>query len=533
MKKRILFHKAETTVALMIGATLVSKVLGMLRQMMTASIFAASMEGIAFSAASGIPLAIFDMLFSAAVLGSFLPIYKSYLDTDENRARSFSSSFLTVIFLLTTLSAILGMVFARPILRLAAPDLDENTVALAVVLLRIMFPGMILTGVTYILVGIFQSHERFLLPACISAVSNLLVLLYLICCEKSGFGASAVGLSVFCLFSWVSQFLTLAVPLWRERAFPRMSARLKTPDTVLAMKRAVPVMLGSWLIPMTTLIAKAFSSFVEIDAPGATAYAGAAIVVYENAFSVFSIAAGLMTYGICNYLFPKMASRFSSGCAEAFSRLIRKGFFAAMALILPVASALFLLSEEIVGVLYLRGNFTAELAMATAMSLRVLSLAIPAYATTEFFSRVCYSCARVRFPMMASAVGIAVSLLTNIFFWQRGGISVTTVAMSVVLGQTAAGAITLLSCLRYVRNAHGGEWRKYALLSVGFCICAIAMWLCRDLLRQNLHFFNTFQNFLIVTIVFSVGFVVYSIWWILLKKIRAFDLRAVVGVGDM
>ena len=530
MKKRFLFHRAETTVALMIGATLVSKVLGMLRQMMTASVFGASMEGIAFSAASGIPLAIFDMLFSAAVLGSFLPIYKGYLDTDEKRARSFSSSFLTVIFLLTALSAILGMVLARPILRLAAPDLDENTVALAVVLLRIMFPGMILAGVTYILVGIFQSHERFLLPAFISAVSNLLVLLYLLYCERSD-RTSVVGLAFFCLLSWLSQFLTLAIPLWRAHAFPRMTRRWKTADTVLALKRAVPVMLGSWLIPMTSLIAKAFSSFVKIDAPHA--YAGAAIVVYENAFSVFSIAAGLMTYGLCNYLFPKLSARFSSGNAEEFSRLIRTGFFAAAALILPVAGALFLLSEEIVGILYLRGSFTPELAKAASVSLRMLSLAMPAYAMTEFFSRVCYSCARVRRPMTASAAGIAISFLSGLFFLMTDGISVSAVALSVVLGQTAAGAIMMVSCMDLMMAGGKREWAKYAFLSVGFFVSAAAMWLCRDYLRQNLHFFNAFQNFLTVTIVFSVGFMVYSIWWILLKNVRIFDLRSAVASEDI
>ena len=533
MKKRILFHKAEMTVALMIGATMISKVLGMLRQIMTASIFAASMEGIAFSAASGIPLAIFDMLFSAAVLGSFLPIYRGYLDTDEKRARSFSSSFLTVIFLLTTVSAILGMVFARPILRLAAPDLDENTVALAVVLLRIMFPGMILAGVTYILVGIFQSHERFLRPAFISSVSNLLVLLYLLHCKKTDGGASAVGLSFFCLLSWISQFLTLAIPLWRERAFPPPAKRWKTEDTVLALKRAVPVMLGSWLIPMTTLIAKALASFVESDTLEPGAYAGAAIVVYENAFSVFSIAAGLMTYGICNYLFPKMAARFSAGRDGALSSLIRKGFFAAMALILPVSGALFLLSEEIVGLLYLRGNFTEGLASATAVGLKILSIAMPAYGMTEFFSRVCYSCARVRRPMLASAAGIAISLLTGLFFLMTDGISVETVSLSVVFGQTVAGVIMLISCLDFMVAEGKREWIKYGFLAVGFCISVVAMGLCRDYLRQNLHFFNAFQNFLIGAIVFSVGFMVYSIWWILLKNVHVFDLRFAIASEDV
>ena len=213
--------------------------------------------------------------------------------------------------------------------------------------------------------------------------------------------------------------------------------------------------------------------------------------------------------------------------------MIRTGFFAAAALILPVAGALFLLSEEIVGNLYLRGSFTPELAKAASVSLRMLSLAMPAYAMTEFFSRVCYSCARVRRPMTASAAGIAISFLSGLFFLMTDGISVSAVALSVVLGQTAAGAIMMVSCMDLMMAGGKREWAKYGFLSVGFFVSAAAMWLCRDYLRQNLHFFNAFQNFLTVTIVFSVGFMVYSIWWILLKNVRVFDLRSVAGNEDI
>ena len=89
--------KAGFTVAAMILATLLSKLLGMLRQVMIASTLADSMEGVAFAAASKIPFAIFDMLFSAAVLGSFIPIYKGSLAKEPERARKFSASFLTCI----------------------------------------------------------------------------------------------------------------------------------------------------------------------------------------------------------------------------------------------------------------------------------------------------------------------------------------------------------------------------------------------------------------------------------------------------
>ncbi len=525
MKKQDLFHHAGTTVALMVGATLVSKVLGMLRQMMTASIFAASVEGIAFSAASGIPLAIFDMLFSTAVLGSFLPIYKGHLDSDEKRAESFSSSFLTGIFLITALVSLLGIVFARPIVRLSAPDLDEDTFVLAVLLLRIMFPSMIFAGMAYTLVGILQSHESFLLPALVSSVSNLILILYLAFCKKPIETVSAVGLALSYLVSWGTQFLTLAIPLWKKRRLPRLTWQLKSADTVLAMKRALPVTFGSWLIPMTNLIAKSFSSFVDPEDIERGVQAGAAIVVYENAVSVFSIAAGLLTYGVCNYIFPKLSARYASGDQEDFGRLLQTGFFAMLAMALPVSAALVLLSDEIVGLLYMRGNFTVGLALAASDSLKILAPAIPAYGITELFSRACYACGKVRYPMRTALAGIAVSVFFFVSFFLAGLISVKTIALSVLLGQMAAGLLLLICCRSLFGSKSGAAVSKYLLLLIGGTLSFASMWFCRDFFRYFLHFSKTFHNFLTIAIVFTVGFVVYSIWLIMTKIIRISDFR--------
>jgi len=526
MKREDLFRSAGFTVALMIVTTLFSKLLGMLRQMMTAGIFAASIEGIAFSAASGIPLAIFDMLFSAAVLGSFLPIYKGYLVSDAERARSFSSSFFTFVLLITAGAALLGIALARPIIVLAAPELDPATASLAVMLLRIMFPSMIFAGAAYILVGILQSRESFLLPASVSAVSNLVMLLYLWLCPAPIGKNSVVGLALAYLISWLAQFLMLAVPLLRRRVFPKLTVRCLTSDSVLAVKRALPVMCGSWLIPMTTLIAKALSSLVDPASVETGAHAGTAIVVYENAFSVFSIAAGLLTYGICNYLFPKLSGRYAKGDGEGFLRLAEEGCFASLAVVMPIAGAVGLLSEEIVALLYLRGAFTPGLAAAAAESLRILSLAVPAYCVIEFFSRVFYSCGKVRYPMRASLCGISVMLLAGVGFFLTERLSVRTVSLSAVCGQWTAGALLLVFYTHTLgkRKCVYGVG-KYASVVFSSLLSFAAMRLCRDFLRDFFHFSPNFQNFLIMGLVFTVGFVVHLLWLIATKTVRISDPR--------
>ena len=160
MKKYAFSRGPGFTVAAMIGVTLLAKILGLVRQTMIAGIFAASPEGIAFSAASGIPLAVFDMLFSTAVLGSFLPIYKGKLISDCQSAKAFSSSFLSAVLLVTSAAAALGVLLARPILSLAAPELDAETAALAVTLMIVIRPARYRSNTIYQLViaifGVFS-----------------------------------------------------------------------------------------------------------------------------------------------------------------------------------------------------------------------------------------------------------------------------------------------------------------------------------------------------------------------------------------
>lgn len=512
-------NRAVLTVLLMVLATLGAKATGMLRQMMTASIFAAGMEGVAFSAASKIPFAIFDMLFSTAILGSFLPIYRGHLLSDEKRAKVFSSAFFTFTALFTTAIALLGVIFAHPIVSLAAPNLDEETMALAASLLRIMFPAMIFAGMAYTLIGIMQSHEKFLLPATVSAISNAVIIAYLALCGRIESKTTAVfGLAVVYLISWAVQFFTLMLPLLRANRMPHLSPRFRNPDLILAGKRTLPVMFGAWLVPMTTLTANAFSSYIDTSSIDIGASQGAAIVVFENSFSVFSIAGGLMTYGICNYLFPKLSAKFAGGDSDGFGSSARRGLAVSLAVTVPIAITVFLLSDEIIRVLYLRGNFSEGLAEAAAQSLKVLSTALPAYAVIEFLCRTSYSCGKVKYPMTGAIIGILSCLLFAFVFMLTDTLSVTTVALSAALGLMMS-AITQLLCLRhlFLTRISKKTLPKVSIWLLGTSLVAFFMTITHKILKNFMQKATAFQNLVIIAIVFLIGFMVYLIWIFLFR----------------
>lgn len=395
--------RSSLTVFAMIAATLLSKALGMVRGMILAWTLGASLEAVAFTAACKIPCAVFDFLFSAAILGCFIPIYSEAKEKSAKDAYEYSRAFMSAVMLICAVLALLGALFAPQIISIVSPKISEEAAKLAASLLRMMFPMMIFTAGAYTLTGILQSAGKFILPAAISAVSNIAIIAYL---ALSGEAFSVYALSAVYVFGWFLQFLTLALPLIKLKLMPRPSANFKNEYLLRSAKTAPHIMAGSWLAPASVIIASFFSSFVS----------DGTFVSYDYASGIYTIIAGVSVYGIGNFVFPSLSKLSAQGNESGFSQSAKNAVFSIMVMILPIFAATFSLSYEGIALLYLRDNFTEELARVCAGSLKTLALSMPAYALAEIFYRIFYASGKVRVPMYATFLAIASSIISNIIF---------------------------------------------------------------------------------------------------------------------
>ena len=443
---------AVRTVAVMMGATVIAKLLGMLRGVLQANAYGTTYQANAFTAASKLPLAFFDMLLAAAVLGCFIPVYNSFKEkaedgTSSQEADNFACIFLNLIILLCGVLAIIGIVFAEPLIRLITNGLDEATVSLAVTLTRIMFPLVIFTGAAYTLVGVLQSKGSFIAPALISAVSNSGVVFYL-AFLNSPLGENGIyGLAIAYMLSWLVQLLTLILPLKKKGFSYKLLLDFKNPALKRAVKMAPPIMIGSWLAPVGTLLGQYFAANVTASGalPGAT-------TVFDYANNIYIIIAGTLTYSICNYTFPKISKLSASGNAEEFFATVRSGLTSALFITVPFMAAAMVLAGEGISIVYLRGEFNAEDAFYTARALRFILPAMPLFCVTELFSRVFYAKNMPRVPMYAALGGIGANLavgatLTGLNLFDIGAVGAANAA-----GQ-AVSALILLSFA--ARRIHG------------------------------------------------------------------------------
>ena len=207
---------AAKTISFIMIITLLGKLLGLYRNRLLAVTCGTGMLANAFSTASRIPRVFFDVLFASAISASFIPIYTEYREKKgKDAAQRFAGNFITVIGAVTLILSLAGVIFSDQLVTLFAPEYSAETAALCSNLTKIMIPTLFFTGIAYSFVGILQAEGEFNIPALISVVSNLIIIIYYLFLFDD-FGV--YGLSVAFLIGWGMQ-AAVQIPSLKKKKY--------------------------------------------------------------------------------------------------------------------------------------------------------------------------------------------------------------------------------------------------------------------------------------------------------------------------
>lgn len=503
---------AVKTVSLIIFATAFSKVLGLLRDIIMVRLYGDSMQNTAFTTAVSIPLDFFDILFGAALLGVFIPVYNSFDSTnygEKQKSEEFANIFLNAVILATGLLTFFGILFSKEIVNLIAADYAEETKELAAYLLRILFPMIVFTGAVYTMTGILQSKGEFLAPALVSSVSNIGVILYLLFFNKH-FGV--YGLSAAYLIAWFIQFATLAVPLARKKYRYKFILNFRNPAFARCIKTALPILAGAWLVPVSRLIAIRFSSMYENE--------NSVIAAFTVSWRIFLLVTGILTYGICNYIFPKLAQ--NAGNNKEFTQIVKNGLSASFFIMAPVACIAFVLRGEAVAVLFMHGEFTPELARLAAELFTAFAPAMLMFSLIEILNRVFYSKNYVKLPMIAAISGIAVNFILCAVFIGRLNLAPVYITLSGFICQAVTAGILILSLKIKIKDVLDKNFFANIIkivLSSGVLLIIIKI--LYSIINNNAFESNAVKNITVSAVILIAGLAVYVILNLILKTDEA------------
>ena len=460
------------TVGLIMGITMLGKVLGLVRDMLLGHNFGTGMESVAFLTASRIPRTFFDALFAAAISASFIPVFAQRMEQHgKEDAFRLSRCFFTWMGLLTAAMSLLGMVFAQPLVRLLAQGFDAETAALCARLLRMLFPTVFFTGIAFSMVGVLQSMGEFYIPAALSAASNgIIILYYLLFCRKFGI----YGLAWAFLLGWAVQALMQMPWLHKNKFHYRPCLRHPALKSVFTLM--LPVMVSTWIQPVNQLISTRFASFL---------FEGAGASAMEYANTLYTMVAGILVLSITNVMFPEMSRLSSVGQDEELGQLIGGTLRGMLFLLLPMTAGLMLLSEPLVRLLYQYKTWDAFSTQITARALCFMSLGMVGYGIQNVLSRAFYAQQNGKVPMISGAVSIVVNLVLCLVLSNRldvAGLAIATAASS------AVSAILLLipTLRRYPKMMNRQFWSGILKMLLCTAAMAVAVWVVGHVLSLHL-----------------------------------------------
>lgn len=503
---------AAVTAIIVSAAMLLSKLFGMIRDILIAYLYGTeSVNAIAFSTASRIPLLFFDIALGTAVTAAFIPIYNEFLQKGERKkAQDFSNKFITLVSIVTLIMVTVGIAFSGTVVKIIAGGLDAEKLNLASSLVKILFPAIFITGIAYCFVGVLQSDGEFVIPALISLVSNAFLILYIIIFgDKFGIW----GIAVSMLIGWILQ-IVIQIPALIKMKY---KLRLKNPFGDSSIKRvcllALPIIVSAWVQPINAMININLASGLN---------GGAAVPALDYANKLYIILVGVFTYTITNLTFPSLSRFAAADNTEAFAEMVRKSVKYVIFIITPVMAGFMLLSTPIISVFYERGAFGASSTRLTSSALFFYSMGMVGFGINEVMNKSFYALQDGKTPMRASVFGICVNIALSItaVVFIKTGLEGLAFSASVAANIIGFGLLILLN--RRVKNIFTKDLFASAAKSV---ISALAMCAAVIFINKLLPFSNKYLQLLVPA---SLGAAVYVLMCVILKSEEFFGILKTV-----
>lgn len=418
--------KSITTVG---GFTLVSRIVGFVRDILIARFLGASMMADAFFVALRFPN-LFRSLFAEGTLNvAFVPLFSGELhEKGKGGALVFARAVFSFLFYVLLIFTVFMEIFMPSFMFVLAPGFESipGKLELTTSLSRITFPFLLCVSLVSLLSGVLNSVGKFWAAAFTPTLLNLTMIgaLFILTPFINNPYAPAYALSIGVCLAGFLELVWLIYYVKKEsllfglvgpvKAVIHMGANVK-----LLLKRMGPGVLGSGVYQINLFLDTLFVSFV-----------GAGAISWLNyAHHMFQLPIGIIGVAIGTALLPILSKHIKAGEMELANKQINRGLEISLAMSIASMIGLVLLAHPIIAVLFERGAFTVNDTLQTSKALIVFSCGLPAYMMTKTLSPFFYARGDTVTPVKIAIFGVCLNAalaLTFMQFWGFVGIAAAT-----------------------------------------------------------------------------------------------------------
>ncbi len=400
--------------------TLASRILGFVRDVMIAAYLGSGPVAEAFLIAFSLPNMFRRFFAEGAFNMAFIPMFSKKLESGEN-PEGFARDALTglgsilIVFTLLAQLAMPWLVFA-----MAAGFHGDARFSMAVDFGRVAFPYILFISIAALLSGVLNATGRFAAAAAAPLLLNVIFIAAMVAADRAGWDIG-VTLSWAVPVAGVAQMALVWVAASRAGFRLRPTRPRMTPELWRLLKIAAPAMLAGGVVQVNLLVGRQVASFYD----GAVAWLNYADRLYQLPLGVVGIAIGVV-------LLPDLSRRLGAGDTTGGQSSLSRAAEFALALTIPAAVALIVISVPLVSVLFERGRFGPDDTAATALAVAVYGLGLPAFVLQKVLQPLYFARHDTRRPFYYALTALVVN-------------AVLAIGLAPVIGYIAAAIGTSLA----------------------------------------------------------------------------------------
>jgi putative peptidoglycan lipid II flippase len=447
------------------AATAVSRVAGVVREIVAASFFGSSPALGAFLIAFNVPNLVRSLVADTAISAAFVPVFAQLREQGrEAEAWRVASIVLWLTAVVLGALASLFILVAPWVMPLFVPGSGNISTSLVVELSRWMFPIVAILGMTGVVTGILNSYDIFGVPAMAPIAWNGVIIVALVVYRGSA-EAYAIGV----LVATVVQFL-IPLPLLRGHGHGLVFSLVwRNPHVIQVLRLMLPVTLGLGLINFNLTLDLSIATLV----PG-----GHADAYLNYAFRMFMLPQGLFSVAVSAVLFPRISRLAARGDMDGFARTFAAGARTIVFLLLPAAAISIALAEPITRLLYQHSKFSASDTRQVAATLIAFSLGLIGNGLALLLTRAFFALQLPQVPTRIAVGNLFLNAILDLALYKPFGAA--GIALSTAVVTTWNASLLLVMLRRQVGYLHltevAGETVRIVVATAYCTAAAFGVW---------------------------------------------------------
>ena len=455
---------------LIASATLLSRVVGLIRDRTFAHYYTAGPVMDAYFAAFKIPDLVYNLLIIGALSAGFIPTFTKLLMTKDDKADAWklANNVLNIAAISLFVIAIIGIILTPWLAPIIAPGFEGERRDLVIAFTRIMFASPLLMGISMVLGGILQSLRQFLLYSIAPIFYNLGIIFgVVILVPAFGITGIAWGVVLGALLHSALQFYGAYASGYRWKWI----INLRNPETRLIGKLMAPRTLGIAVTQLNTVVVTILASLLPIGS----------VAVYNYANNLQGVPVGIIGISFALAVFPVLSAAAGKNDKIDFIKNISATLRQVLFLIIPSSIVVILLRAQIVRVVLGTGQFDWTATIHTADALALFGLSLFAQSLIPLFARAFYALSNTKTPFVIGVIAELISIIAALLLMKPYGVAGLALASSI-------GAIINFALLAITLRQLAGPMEEQKLLTLLYklSVAAIVMALVTQFLKTPL-----------------------------------------------